>query len=115
MWIRKEIQTMLRQNRFSLNKAVSLHYGDAAKLHPLDASRCRRIEDGLNNNTRRGEIGYRSPVRGLLPIRGPFWRTTKVPNEASFTVSPRSRESVISFSTCSTSHVDSARDNPTFL
>jgi hypothetical protein len=88
--------------------ALCLTDGDAEKLYPLDASRCRRIEDGLNSNTRRGKKNF-SPVFGLRPIRGPFWRTTKVPNEASFTVSPRSRQSVISFSTCSTSHVDSAR------
>jgi hypothetical protein len=66
------------------------------------------IEDDLNLTTRRGKKNF-SPVFGLRPIRGPFWRTKKVPNEASFTVSPRSRQSVISFSTSPTSAVDSTR------
>src|SRR6266851_7632134 len=76
--------------------------------------RCLRIADGLNTITRRGEIGTSLPVLGLRPIRWPFLRTTKEPKEDSFTVSPRSRQSVISFSTSSTSVADSVRDNPTF-
>src|SRR5258708_1690670 len=55
-----------------------------------------RIADGLNTMTRRGEIGTSDPVLGLRPIRCPFLRTTKEPNDESFTVSPRSRQSVIS-------------------
>jgi hypothetical protein len=89
--------------------ALCLTDGDAEMLYFLDTSRCLRMGDGLNLTTRRGKKNF-SPVFGLRPICGPFWRTTKVPNEASFTVSPRSRQSAISFSTCSTSHVDSARD-----
>src|SRR5262245_64228856 len=76
--------------------------------------RCLRIADGLNTITRRGEIGTSLPVLGLRPIRWPFLRSTKEPKEDSFTVSPRSRQSVISFSTSSTSVADSVRDNPTF-
>ncbi len=38
----------------------------------------------------------------------------KEPNEDSFTVSPLSRQSVISFSTSSTNADDSVRDRPTF-
>ncbi len=47
-------------------------------------------------------------------MRWPFLRTTKEPNEESFTVSPRSRQSVISLRTSSTSAADSVRDSPTF-
>src|SRR5215468_11296681 len=73
-----------------------------------------RIADGLNTITRRGEIGTSFPVLGLRPIRWPFLRTTNDPNEESFTVSPRSRQSVISLSTSSTNVADSVRDRPTF-
>src|SRR5262245_58690940 len=75
---------------------------------------CLRIADGLNTITRRGEIGTSLPVLGLRPIRCPFLRTTKDPKDDSFTVSPRSRQSVISLRTSSTSVADSVRDNPTF-
>ena len=60
---------------------------------------CLRITDGLNTITRRGEIGTSVPVLGLRPMRWPFLRTTNEPNEESFTLSPRSRQSVISLST----------------
>jgi len=53
----------------------------------------------LNTITRRGEIGTSVPVLGLRPMRWPFLRTTNEPNEESFTLSPRSRQSVISLST----------------
>src|ERR1043166_3978359 len=76
--------------------------------------RCLRIADGLNTITRRGEIGTSVPVFGLRPILWPFLRTTNEPNDESFTVSPRSRQSVISFSTSSTRLADSVRDRPTF-
>src|SRR5258706_12170087 len=76
--------------------------------------RCLRIADGLNTITRRGEIGTSLPVLGLRPILWPFLRTTNEPNDESFTVSPRSRQSVISFKTSSTSVADSVRDSPTF-
>src|ERR1700750_1890510 len=76
--------------------------------------RCLRIADGLNTITRRGEIGTSLPVLGLRPIRWPFLRTTNEPNEDNFTVSPRSRQSVISFNTNSTSADDSVRDRPIF-
>ena len=76
--------------------------------------RCLRMADGLNTITRRGEIGTSLPVLGLRPMRWPFLRTTNEPKEDSFTVSPRSRQSVISFSTSSTSVADSVRDSPTF-
>src|SRR5215468_5071380 len=65
--------------------------------------RCLRIADGLNTITRRGEIGTSLPVLGLRPILWPFLRTTNEPKDESFTVSPRSRQSVISFKTSSTS------------
>ena len=65
--------------------------------------RCLSIADGLNTITRRGEIGTSFPVLGLRPILWPFLRTTNDPKEESFTVSPRSRQSVISLSTSSTS------------
>src|SRR4029077_18379281 len=76
--------------------------------------RCLRIADGLNTITRRGEIGTSLPVLGFRPMRWPFLRTTNEPNEDSFTVSPRSRQSVISLRTSSTSVADSVRDRPTF-
>jgi hypothetical protein len=40
-----------------------------------------------------------SPVVGLRPMRWPFLRTTKEPNDDSFSVAPRSRQSAISLST----------------
>src|SRR5262249_51662706 len=73
-----------------------------------------RMADGLNTITRRGEIGTSFPVFGLRPSRCPFLRTTKDPNDESLTVSPRSRQSVISFNTNSTNDADSVRDSPTF-
>ena len=72
------------------------------------------MADGLNTITRRGEIGTSVPVFGLRPIRWPFLRTMNEPNDDSFTVSPFSRQSVISFSTSSTKADDSVRDRPTF-
>jgi hypothetical protein len=72
------------------------------------------MAEGLKTITRREEIGTSVPVLGLRPILWPLLRTTKEPNEDNFTVSPRSRQSVISFSTSSTSADDSVRDNPTF-
>jgi hypothetical protein len=76
--------------------------------------RCLRIAEGLNTITRRGEIGTSLPVFGFRQILWPFLRTTKEPKDESFTVSPRSRQSVISFKTSSTNVADSVRDNPTF-
>src|SRR5208283_3844666 len=84
----------------------------AAGLCPL--IRCLRMADGLNTITRRGEIGTSVPVLGLRPIRWPFLRTMNEPNDDSFTVSPFSRQSVISFKTSSTKADDSVRDSPTF-
>src|ERR1044071_1515117 len=81
----------------------------------LPLIRCFRMADGLNTITRRGEIGTSVPVFGLRPIRWPFLRTMKEPNDDSFTVSPFSRQLVISFSTSSTNADDSVRDRPTFL
>src|ERR1700730_8214553 len=66
---------------------------------PSGLMRCLRIADGLNTITRRGEIGTSLPVFGFRPILWPLLRTTKEPNEDNFTVSPRSRQSVISLST----------------
>jgi hypothetical protein len=74
---------------------------------------CLRIADGLNTITRRGEIGTSLAVLKLRPILWPFLRTTNEPNDESFTVSPRSRQSVISFKMSSTRVADSVRDNPT--
>src|ERR1700733_6372660 len=76
--------------------------------------RCFRMADGLNTITRRGEIGTSVPVLGLRPMRWPFLRTMNEPNDESFTVSPFSRQSVISFSTSSTKADDSVRDKPPF-
>src|SRR6516164_10605531 len=85
----------------------------SAAPSPPELIRCLRMADGLNTMTRRGEIGTSLPVLGLRPIRWPFLRTTNEPNDDNFTVSPRSRQSVISLSTSSTSVADSVRDNPT--
>src|SRR5258707_971600 len=74
---------------------------------------CLRIADGLNTTTLRGKITL-VPVLGLRPTRWPFLRTTKEPNEESFTVAPCSRQSVTSLSTSSTSVADSFHDKPTF-
>src|SRR5204863_9390398 len=76
--------------------------------------RCLRIAEGLNTITRRGEIGTSVPVLGLRPILCPLLRTTNDPKEDNLTVSPRSRQSVVSLSTISTRLDDSERDNPTF-
>src|SRR5436190_8398973 len=73
-----------------------------------------RMAEGLNTMTQRGEIGTSLPVFGLRPMRWPFLRTTNEPNNDSLTVSPRSRQSVISLSTISTSVADAVRDSPTF-
>src|ERR1700681_3511564 len=81
---------------------------------PSPLMRCLRISEGLHTIPRRGDIGTSLPVLGFLPTRWPFLRTTNEPNEESFTVSPRSRQSVISLSTNSTSDADSVRDKPTF-
>src|SRR5438105_11676626 len=76
--------------------------------------RCFRMADALNTITRRGEIGTSVPVLGLRPIRWPFLRTMNEPNDDSFTVSPFSRQSVISFRTNSRKADESVRDRPTF-
>lgn len=73
-----------------------------------------RVAEGLNTITRRGEIGTGTLVLGLRPIRWPFLRTTNEPNDDSFTVSPRSRQSVTSLSTNSKSLTHSVRDRPNF-
>jgi hypothetical protein len=78
-----------------------------------EVMRCFKIADGLNTKTCRGKIGTSVPVLGLRPMRWSFLRTTKEPNEESFTASPRSRQSAISFSSSSTRAADSFRDNPT--
>src|SRR5262249_21994010 len=101
------VQSGLSGSRYGVDAALSSPSGPALM-------RCLRIADGLNTITRRGEIGTSVPVFGLRPMRWPFLRTTKEPNEESFTVSPRSRQSVISFNTSSTSADDSVRDRPTF-
>src|SRR6266566_9152439 len=69
--------------------------------------RCLRIAEGLKTITRREVMDTSLPVLGLRPILWPFLRTTKEPKEDSFTVSPRSRQSVISVSTNSTRVSDS--------
>ena len=79
------------------------------------ARRFLRIWDGLNTATLRGVIGTCLPVFGFLPIRGPFLRTTKVPNEESFTGSPRSKQLEISLSTSATNAAYSDRDKTEFL
>jgi hypothetical protein len=70
--------------------------------------RCIRISDGLNTSTQRLETTAGSPVLGLRAILCPFLRTKNDPKDDSFTVSPRSRQSLISLSTDSTSFIDSA-------
>src|SRR5262245_29802488 len=108
-----------------LSKATSLLVVDLTRFYattlvfqlgsaaPL-LMRCFRIADGLNTITRLGEIGTSFPVFGFRPMRWPFLRTTKEPNDDNFTVSPRSRQSVISLSTNSTKDADSVRERPTF-
>ena len=76
--------------------------------------RARNTFEGLNTMTRRGSIGTSTPVFGLRPMRCPLSRTTKEPNEDSFTVSPFARQLQISESTISTRDADSVRDSPTF-
>src|SRR4029077_13467760 len=98
--------------RFLDNRHRRAHCASARVVPEL--MRCLRIAEGLNPMTRRGEIGTSLPVLGLRPMRWPFLRTTNEPNDDSFTVSPRSRQSVISLSTSSTSVADSVRDSPTF-
>src|SRR6266849_4590505 len=129
-------QYSLKQSRFGLSRDFALSFCFDAWSYPKRSAtfrnhamdpryryltssasalmRCLRIADGLNTITRRGEIGTSLPVLGLRPILWPLLRTTKEPKEDNFTVSPRSRQSVISFSTSSTSVADSVRDNPTF-
>ena len=69
--------------------------------------------EGLNTITWRGSIATSTPVLGLRPTRLPLLRTTKEPNEDSFTVSPPARQAQISDSTVSTRAADSVRDRPT--
>src|SRR5258708_7981503 len=83
-----------------------------AGLWPL--IRCFRMADGLNTITRRGDIGTSVPVFGLRPIRWPFLRTMNDPHDDNFTVSPFSRQAVLSFNTSSTKAEASVRDKPTF-
>src|SRR5690606_20061753 len=101
---------MLRQGPCSRAFAHS-----AAAALPLKALLMRSLSTwlGRNTRTRRGLIGTSSPVLGLRPIRPPFCRTEKEPNEESFTVSPFDRLFEISFSTDSTSSADSLRESPT--
>src|SRR5262245_3132643 len=93
---------------------LRLRYLSSAGCSGSALIRCFRMAEGLNTITRRGEIGTSLPVLGLRPILCPLLRTTNEPNEDSLTVSPRSRQSVISLSTSSTRLADSVRDNPTF-
>ena len=67
---------------------------------------------GLKTVTRRGGIGTSRPVFGLRPTRSPLSRIMKEPNDESFTVSPATIASEISFSTISTMAADSVRDRP---
>src|SRR4051812_49834139 len=106
---------MVRNASGALSKFDVPYESSSRALSPLSGLiRCLRIADGLNTMTRRGEIGTSLPVFGLRPTRWPFLRTTKEPKDDSFTVSPRSRQSVISLSTNSTNADDSVRDRPTF-
>src|SRR5581483_12397229 len=95
----------------TLKRRVRGYSASSATAMPL--MRCLRIADGLNTMTRRGEIGTSLPVFGLRPMRCPFLRTTNEPNDDNFTVWPRSKQSVISCNTSSTSEADSLRDRPT--
>jgi bifunctional non-homologous end joining protein LigD len=76
-------------------------FGPASDLNP-SWRRFFSVPDALNTITLRGVIGTSTPVLGFRPGRGPLVRTMNDPNEDSFTFSPRSRQSVISFKTCST-------------
>jgi hypothetical protein len=87
--------------------------GVAVPAH-LPLMRCFRIADGLNTTMRRGEIVASMPVFGLRPVRCFFLRTINDPNDDNLTVSPFSKESVISFKTSSTMANDSDRDRSTF-
>ena len=85
-------------------------YNRVSLIYSFGFIRCLSFPDGLNVNIRRAGIGVGCPVLGLRPIRDPLSRTTKVPNEAICTSSPRSRQVVISARTCSTIAVAFARD-----
>jgi hypothetical protein len=73
------------------------------------------IAEALKTTTRRGGIGASTPVFGFRPMRWPFSRTVKDPNDESFTVSHRATVSMISFNTRSTKADDSVRVNPIFV
>ncbi len=78
-------------------------------IDPLFEDR-RRLEH--HHPARRNQ--HFCPSFGLRPMRSPFLRTTNEPNDESFTVSPRSRQSVISLRTSSTRKRIQSRDRPTF-
>src|SRR3990172_5556993 len=69
--------------------------------------------DARNTRTRRGGIGTSSPVFGLRPMRWPFERTERLPNDESLTLSPFVKLSATRSSTASTSLIESLRDRPT--
>jgi hypothetical protein len=105
-----QVSKMLyRQSQLGLWNRIIAQDGSFGAL-----MRCLKIYDGLNTNTLRAGIGAFSPVLGFLPIRSRLLRTTKEPKADSFTVSPRSRQAVISLNTNSTKTVACARDNRAF-
>jgi hypothetical protein len=57
--------------------------GDRVLSQPL------KILEALKTTTRRAAIGVSTPVFGLRPTRSRLLRTTKVPKDESFMLSPR--------------------------
>ena len=74
-----------------------------------------KIGDGLKTITRCAGMIASLPVFGLRPILWRLLRTTKDPKKESLTASPRSRQSVISLRTSSTSLADSVPRQPDLL
>ncbi len=70
-------------------------------------------EGGAEDEDSLGKIGTSSPVLGLRPTRCAFCRTTKLPNEEIFIISPRANASDISSRMDSTRAADSFLDRPT--
>src|SRR5581483_6394588 len=89
-------------------------YSAALRRLKPELMRCFMMLLGRNTSTRRGVIGTSWPVLGLRPMRSPFLRMPKEPNEESFTAWPAARLDDISFRMSSTSSCDSLRGSPTF-
>jgi hypothetical protein len=75
-------------------------------------TRALKTGDGRKTITRLGVISASTPVLGLRPMRCLFARTSNVPNDESFTVSPRVAASEICSRNAPTSFAASPRDPP---